>query len=127
MNLKSYLKTFLRCIPSVIIISISWYLSSQEHVEHMPGFWNADKVVHFVCFGVLCMWLCFACRTKTFSKIWIPSLITSLYGIIDELHQSFVPGRSCSIFDWIADTTGAVSGALVFIAFLRTVQNRIKK
>ncbi|WP_407399859.1 VanZ family protein [Treponema sp.] len=42
------------------------------------------------------------------------------------MHQSFVPGRSCSIYDWIADTAGAVSGALTFIAFLRIVQNRIK-
>lgn len=72
------------------------------------------------------MWLSFACRTKSFSKMWIPVLITSTYGIIDEIHQSFVPGRSCSIFDWIADTGGAILGALMFIAIPRLIQNRKK-
>ncbi|WP_413083742.1 VanZ family protein [Treponema sp.] len=96
-------------------------------MEHMPAFWNADKIVHFVCFGGLCFWMTFACRTRRISRIWIPVLIVSIYGIIDEIHQSFVPGRSCSIYDWIADTGGAVSGALTFIAFLRIVQNKIKK
>lgn len=126
MNLKSYLKTFLRYIPSVIMISISWYLSSQEHVEHMPSFWNADKVVHFVCFGGLCMWLSFACRTKSFSKMWIPVSITSLYGFMDEIHQSFVPGRYCSFWDWVADTSGAILGAVLYITFTRLIRNRKK-
>jgi VanZ family protein len=37
----------------------------------------------------------------------------SLLGAVDEWHQSFIPGRSMSFFDWCADTLGALSGALV--------------
>lgn len=123
---KYFFKAIPRWIPTVIIISISWYLSSREHVEHMPSFWNADKAVHFFCFGGLCFWISFACRTKTFSRVWIPVIITSFYGIIDEIHQSFVPGRSCSVFDWIADTSGAIFGAVLFV-FMAAKLSKAKK
>jgi VanZ family protein len=32
------------------------------------------------------------------------------YGIFDEIHQTFVPGRFASIADWFADVTGAAIG-----------------
>lgn len=72
------------------------------------------------------MWLSFACRTKSFSKMWIPVSITSLYGFMDEIHQSFVPGRYCSLWDWVADTSGAILGAVLYITFTRLIQNRKK-
>ena len=37
--------------------------------------------------------------------------IASGYGATDEWHQSFVPGRSADVRDWIADATGALLGA----------------
>ena len=33
--------------------------------------------------------------------------IAALYGVSDEWHQSFVPGRSADIADWYADTLGS--------------------
>ncbi len=43
----------------------------------------------------------------------------SLYGASDEFHQWFVPGRSCDVRDWLADTAGALAGAALAGAFLR--------
>jgi VanZ family protein len=37
--------------------------------------------------------------------------VASGYGATDEWHQSFVPGRSADVKDWIADTMGALAGA----------------
>ena len=109
--------TVLKWIPAVFIICCSWYLSSQPTVEHIPKFQNADKIVHFVCFGILSFWIAFAIiRKKT---LCIP--LTSLYGIIDEIHQYFVPGRSCSFADWIADTIGAAAGYLAFTITLALI------
>lgn len=34
-------------------------------------------------------------------------LMTGLYGVSDEVHQSFVPGRSASVYDALADVAGA--------------------
>ena len=46
-------------------------------------------------------------------------LIGSLYAITDELHQIFVPGRSCEIKDMCIDSCGALAG--VFLAFLAVI------
>ena len=32
------------------------------------------------------------------------------YGASDEWHQGFVPGRSCSFWDWVSDCAGTVLG-----------------
>lgn len=37
-------------------------------------------------------------------------VITSGYGAFDELHQATVPGRTASLLDWYADTSGAAIG-----------------
>ena len=47
-------------------------------------------------------------------------VLASTYGAIDELHQSFVPGRVPSVTDWITDTCGAVLG-LTIVLLLRSV------
>ena len=36
----------------------------------------------------------------------------SVYGLTDEVHQAFVPLREASWQDWLADTMGAVIGAI---------------
>lgn len=39
--------------------------------------------------------------------------LASLYGVTDEFHQSFVPGRMCDPADWLTDTLGATLGACI--------------
>ena len=41
-------------------------------------------------------------------------IFCALYACSDELHQYFVPGRSCKFFDVCVDSTGAFFGALLF-------------
>lgn len=38
-------------------------------------------------------------------------LFASAYGVSDEVHQAFVPGRMPDILDWATDTVGAAAGA----------------
>jgi VanZ family protein len=38
-------------------------------------------------------------------------LIASLYGVLDEYHQMFVPGRTFDVLDMLADAIGSVAGA----------------
>jgi VanZ family protein len=51
-------------------------------------------------------------------------LFASFYGITDELHQWFVPGRTCDVYDWMADTIGATVAVAVVWLVARVVQRR---
>ncbi len=42
-------------------------------------------------------------------------LITFLYGVSDELHQWFVPGRHADGIDVLADGLGGLLGAYLFL------------
>ena len=46
-------------------------------------------------------------------------VISALYGILDEIHQLFVPGRHTELRDWLADMTGTLI-AVSAIVFIRT-------
>ena len=48
------------------------------------------------------------------TRAWI---FTTLYAISDEIHQSFVPGRSCELRDMCIDASGALLGVLLAYAF----------
>ncbi len=114
----------IRWIPAAFIILTSWYLSSQQTIEQMPSFWNADKVVHTICFAGFSFWLAAGFGTKHQKKwrILFPIIFIALYAVVDEIHQSFTPGRQCSFFDWCADVTGATIGSYVFYFFWTLVE-----
>lgn len=119
-------KKILKWIPALFVAGCNFYLSSQEHIEQMPSFWNADKVVHFFCFAGFSFWIAFACNINKFRLIWIPTLIISLWAITDEIHQSFTPSREPSVLDWLADTSGAAVGALIFVWVVTVLWEKIK-
>ena len=49
--------------------------------------------------------------------------IGAAYSVTDELHQSFVPGRSCEIRDMIIDSLGVLLGVLI-ICLIRILKPR---
>ncbi|MHB1136049.1 MAG: VanZ family protein [Coriobacteriia bacterium] len=51
-------------------------------------------------------------RRSGWRAIVIAVLLASAYGVTDEFHQSFVPGRMPDPVDWATDTMGALTGAL---------------
>ena len=53
-------------------------------------------------------------------------LCSAAYALTDEIHQYFVPGRSCQLTDVLLDSCGAATGALVFL-FMLFVFNKISK
>ncbi len=78
-------------------------------VDHFP---MEDKAIHFVEYGVLSVLVFFSLRksvpgynVKTVAVLAIA--FSGLYGISDEIHQSFVPGRNSSAGDVMADFIGA--------------------
>jgi VanZ family protein len=45
---------------------------------------------------------------------WIALVLVSAYGMSDEWHQSFTPGRSVELADWLADTSGAAMAIVMY-------------
>jgi VanZ family protein len=39
-------------------------------------------------------------------------LVSVLWGLSDEIHQAFVPGRSSEVADFVADVVGSVAGVV---------------
>ena len=50
-------------------------------------------------------------------------ILTVLYGISDEFHQSFVPSRDASVLDVLADLAGALLGILAVVVFERVISS----
>ena len=50
-------------------------------------------------------------RNVSWRAVVMAVVISTLYGVSDEYHQLFVPGRSFDVFDMLADLIGSVVGA----------------
>jgi len=101
--------------------SIIFYFSSIPHLKiEELGFLDfvLRKIAHITEYAILCILYIRAFRNTTkFSskKVYLLSIVLSIiYAITDEIHQSFVPGRSCNLFDLLFDTTGVVLGGIIY-------------
>jgi len=87
-----------------------------------PTLFLHDKLLHAAEYAVLGGLLAHALRfagVPPRRALIAAVLLASAFGATDEFHQSFVPGRSADVADWVADTLGAAIGASLVIAFLR--------
>ena len=51
-------------------------------------------------------------------------LVGTLYAVADEVHQYFVPGRSCELRDIGIDSCGVLAGVLVVSLLMRSKERR---
>lgn len=58
---------------------------------------------------------------------WLPVLFCCIYSIGDEIHQIFVPGRSCQLGDIVVDTLGGVVGTICFIVLMWIIKKIINR
>jgi VanZ family protein len=108
-------------IPAAVIMAGIAFLSHQSRLPDVPGA-PPDWLLHGIEFGVLaatCMYGVtrgFDRRYRSGKAAMLALSIAVVYGALDELHQSFVPGRDVSLNDWISDSIGAL--LVVFILVL---------
>jgi hypothetical protein len=67
---------------------------------------------HFAEYAVLGALVMAALRLRPGRWTWMLVAVAacSVYGVTDEVHQAFVPGRTPDVLDWAMDTVGAVAG-----------------
>ena len=102
-----------------------FWMSSRSAMPIKQPFDNFDKLVHAVEYGTLCILLARALHPGRMSRIpavvWSLAILASfIYGITDEMHQAFVPNRSCDPFDAAFDLFGAGLTALGASRLLKT-------
>jgi VanZ family protein len=95
---------------------ISWWL-----------FHRFDKVIHITIFTVFGLLVYRALGPGdppskfSYKRVFFMLLIVLGYGMFDELHQGFTPGRSVDIKDLLADVAGgALSAGIVLISHIVT-------
>ncbi|MDB6168519.1 MAG: VanZ family protein [Verrucomicrobia bacterium] len=98
-----------------VALGLGIFFASSRSRLAGPDIQDSDKVVHFLVFGLLASLVCRLGRGWR-AAAWAV-LAVSLFGISDEWHQSFVPGRDCSAMDWLADTLGAALAVTVYTAW----------
>lgn len=111
-------------LPVIVYMAIIFGLSAQSNPlpEVTAHVW--DKLLHASEYGGLAVLLVRALRGEGVSWAAVliaATVVASLYGASDEIHQAFVPGRDPAVGDWLADTTGAaIVSTLVTLVGRRT-------
>jgi VanZ family protein len=91
-----------------------FYLSSIPSLEQPLGLPASMSVVEhlaeYIGFG---FFVSIAFRSKKVGSMLPAFFLSAFYGLTDEFHQFFVPGRDASMVDFLANTVGCLMGVLV--------------
>ncbi len=103
--------------PPVAVAILIFAASSQPVPDTMFTFFMADKIAHFLIFGILASliyraWSNGMQNRRLETAFTISTTLTIAYGATDELHQSFIVGRQCEVGDLVADALGTIMFAL---------------
>ena len=114
--------------PVLLYSGIIFYASSLPDLKPTLEIPNVDKVLHvleYLPFGFL--------LARAFQQQWpaiglcqVVTFLALLYGISDEYHQSFVPGRDAGFDDVIADTAGGFLGVWIYLFRHKRVKTQQK-
>jgi len=122
--LRKY-KTVLVYLPLAVYWLILFILTSLPS-KNLPNTKINDKIEHSVAFCLLAVFLSLTFQFQQKIKFLSAKALTStvfliaVYGMLDELHQRYVPGRYCDFYDWVADVAGGLAGVL-FVYFLKKI------
>ncbi len=94
----------------------TWSVSTQQLVKEGLEF-LVRKTAHFSEYALLgSLWYLYLYRRRR--GMLFAFLASAGYAVTDEIHQMFVPGRSCELRDMLIDSSGACCGILVAFVLL---------
>ena len=94
----------------------------QQYIESWQ--FLVRKTAHFSIYALLGLLLCVPVSVVADRRYVFPIslVVAGLYAVSDEIHQYFVPGRSCEIRDMMIDFCGAVMGCAIYLLILEIIQ-----
>ncbi|MFC1523754.1 VanZ family protein [Thermodesulfobacteriota bacterium] len=125
---KNHPAHLFRLIPVILTMGMIFFLSHFPGDDLPGGFYGLDKIAHMGVYGLLAATALFAVKpswrehAQSLTGLGVV-LFCIAYGISDEYHQSFIPGRTTSGYDLLADT----AGALMLVGLWRRTNRRTEK
>jgi VanZ family protein len=112
-------------LPVLAYVTVIFALSAQPHLQSPLRFANGDKLAHLGEYLLLGFLLVRAVRahlrvSRPIFAAMIAIGIVVMVGTADEFLQSFIPGRTCDIFDLLADVLGGAIAQFVYVTFVRS-------
>ena len=101
-------------------------LSQTEKVEIVASLqFVVRKAAHVCGFAAIGFFAFLSFITYTRLRLFVRTLlavaVSAIYAASDELHQRFVPGRSCELRDFLLDFAGILTAILLSLAFVGIV------
>ena len=115
------LKHFLRYQFPAIGWALLIFIGSSIPAKYIPThkIFTYDKLIHltlFLIFGVLVYRAVRPTREGElfrWVRVFFSISVVILYGVLDEIHQGSVPGRTLDIWDAAADSLGGILAAII--------------
>lgn len=108
--------------PAILYSGIIFCVSSIANVTTPLPEVQFDKILHILVYspfgflvarGINGSWPDISPKS-----LWILVVLAAfLYGLSDEYHQTFVPGRNFGTYDLLADTIGGTIGGYIFLLY----------
>jgi len=121
---------FLSVYAPLILYWIILFIATTLPAAQIPKTGINDKIEHLLGYFMLTFLLSnalfFQNKNKTGKRFPIIAalVIAAFYGMVDEGHQYFIPGRLCDFYDWTADVTGAFAAGVSYFVIKKYFQSR---
>jgi|GEM_PF-747680 len=128
-NMIKYLENrrFLAIVLVILIAGEIFWFSSLSGKSTGNGVIPLTSILyHFAIFFELNFFLLIALVGKNKLKkktIFFVLFLTTIYAILDEVHQFYIPFRSCSLSDFLTDFSGITLSSLVYL-MIKTKHSR---
>ncbi len=105
----------------VSVMGMIFFLSHQPgDFAYLPPIAGLDKVLHVFAYSILAGSFLYGLQpfSRSFNHLIIGAMAVIfciVYGIGDEYHQSFIPGRFASFWDVMADGLGGLLAAGIWM------------
>ena len=107
-------------LPVLVYLLFIFFLSSLSNTGISVSFDKESLTLHILEYSILGLLM-----LRAFSNsnpgypvkylLLISIAVSAFYGVTDEFHQAFVPGRNSSLIDLSADSLGSVWGSLIYL------------
>ncbi len=112
---------------ALFILAVTWY---PKLTVPDTGIDAQDKIAHFVVFAILGIFVLRAISKYEINRLSIAVkgtiLSCTIFALLDEVGQAFIPGRSADLYDGLANVGGILISTVLFRYILIPLHKRFR-